>query len=88
MDDGGVYTVKATSLLAKMTTVCIVWPVTCQNGQAMLFDESAYSFTHDVSTDYEYEAKDSDPPALKRKGYSWRFMERCHVLSANRFPYF
>jgi gliding motility-associated lipoprotein GldK len=73
-DDGGVYTVKATSY----------WPndygLYCMAGNVAewtsnAFDESAYSFTHDISTDYEYDAKESDPPAMKRKvirGGSWK----------------
>lgn len=40
------------------------------------FDESAYSYTHDLNADYVYEADDdNDPPALKRKvirGGSWK----------------
>ena len=39
------------------------------------FDESAYSFTHDLNPDYVYNALSSDPPALKRKvirGGSWK----------------
>lgn len=39
------------------------------------FDESAYSFTHDMNPDYEYNALPSDPPVLKRKvirGGSWK----------------
>lgn len=39
------------------------------------FDESAYNFAHDLNMDYSYEAKDADPPALKRKvirGGSWK----------------
>jgi sulfatase modifying factor 1 len=39
------------------------------------YDESAFSFTHDLNPDYYYEAKDSDPPSLKRKvirGGSWK----------------
>ncbi|MEA2043603.1 MAG: SUMF1/EgtB/PvdO family nonheme iron enzyme [Bacteroidota bacterium] len=39
------------------------------------FDESAYSFTHDLNPDFRYRAKASDPPALKRKvvrGGSWK----------------
>lgn len=74
MDDGGVYTVKATSY----------WPndygLYCMAGNVAewtsnAYDESAYSFTHDVSTNYEYEAKETDSPALKRKvirGGSWK----------------
>ena len=39
------------------------------------FDESAYSFTHDLNPDYRYTALAEDPPALKRKvirGGSWK----------------
>lgn len=39
------------------------------------FDESAYTFTHDLNPDYVYNALASDPPALKRKvirGGSWK----------------
>jgi formylglycine-generating enzyme required for sulfatase activity len=39
------------------------------------FDESAYSFTHDLNPDYQYYAHPDDPPALKRKvvrGGSWK----------------
>ncbi len=39
------------------------------------FDESAYSFTHDLNPDYTYNALADDPPTLKRKvirGGSWK----------------
>ncbi len=39
------------------------------------FDESAYSFTHDLNPDYRYNALKDDPPVLKRKvvrGGSWK----------------
>lgn len=39
------------------------------------FDESAYSFSHDLNPDYQYSALPDDPPALKRKvirGGSWK----------------
>jgi len=39
------------------------------------FDENAYSFYHDLVPTYTYNAKKSDPPALKRKvirGGSWK----------------
>ncbi|MCT4604205.1 MAG: SUMF1/EgtB/PvdO family nonheme iron enzyme [Marinifilum sp.] len=39
------------------------------------YDESAYSFTHDMNPNYEYNALPEDPPALKRKvirGGSWK----------------
>ena len=39
------------------------------------FDESAYSFTHDMNPDYKYNALPDDPPVMKRKvirGGSWK----------------
>ena len=39
------------------------------------FDESAYNFSHDLNMHFTYEAKDTDPPVLKRKvlrGGSWK----------------
>jgi len=39
------------------------------------FDESAYTFTHDLNPDYKYNASPDDPPVLKRKvirGGSWK----------------
>jgi gliding motility-associated lipoprotein GldK len=39
------------------------------------YDESAYSWAHDLNMDYSYEAKEDDPPSLKRKvirGGSWK----------------
>jgi formylglycine-generating enzyme required for sulfatase activity len=39
------------------------------------FDESAYSYTHDLNPDYSYNAMADDPPVLKRKvvrGGSWK----------------
>ncbi|MDE5419247.1 SUMF1/EgtB/PvdO family nonheme iron enzyme [Labilibaculum sp. DW002] len=40
-----------------------------------VYAESAYSFTHDMNPNYQYNALPSDPPALKRKvvrGGSWK----------------
>lgn len=42
---------------------------------SVAFEESGYSFSHDLNPDLQYEAKDSDPPVLKRKvirGGSWK----------------
>lgn len=42
---------------------------------ANAYDESAYSFMHDMNPDYKYNSKPSDLPALKRKvvrGGSWK----------------
>lgn len=74
MDDGGFYSVKVTSY----------WPnefgLYCMSGNVAewtrdAFEASSYNFTHDLNMDYEYEAKDTDAPALKRKvirGGSWK----------------
>ncbi len=73
-DDGGYYTVKANSYWPNdYGLYCMAGNVSEWTSNA--YDESAYSFTHDISTDYEYDAKDSDPPAMKRKvirGGSWK----------------
>ncbi len=42
---------------------------------ANAFDESAYSFMHDMNPDYQYEALPDDPQSMKRKvirGGSWK----------------
>ena len=74
MDDGGFYTVKTTSY----------WPndygLYCMSGNVSewtsnAYEEAAYNFSHDLNPDYSYDAKDSDPVALKRKvirGGSWK----------------
>ncbi len=76
MDDGGLYTLEVASNL---------YPVS-ENGlydmagnvaewTANAFDESAYSFTHDMNPYYLYHALPDDPAVLKRKvirGGSWK----------------
>jgi len=74
MDDGGFYSVKVTSY----------WPndygLYCMAGNVAewtrdAFEAGAYNFTHDLNADYEFEAKESDPPSQKRKvirGGSWK----------------
>jgi formylglycine-generating enzyme required for sulfatase activity len=73
-DDGGIYTVNAYSYAPND------YGLYCMSGNVAewtsnAFDESAFNFTHDLSTDYKYEANESDPPVLKRKvirGGSWK----------------
>lgn len=74
LDDGGFYTVSATSYwpndygLYNMAGNAAEWT-------SNAYDESAYNFQHDLNPDYSYDAKDSDPPVLKRKvirGGSWK----------------
>lgn len=74
IDDGGFYTVKATAYWPnEYGLYCMAGNVAEWTSNA--FDESAYNFQHDLNPDYTYEAKESDPPALKRKvlrGGSWK----------------
>ena len=74
IDDGGFHTVHVFSYspneygLFNMAGNVAEWT-------SNAFDESAYNFNHDLNADYVYEAKDSDPPAMKRKvirGGSWK----------------
>lgn len=42
------------------------------------FDPSVYDFSHDMNSEYQYDAKTNDPPSLKRKvirGGSWKDVE-------------
>jgi len=74
VDDGGLYPVEAGIYEANdfglydMAGNVAEWT-------ANAFDESAYSFTHDLNPYYQYNALPEDPPALKRKvvrGGSWK----------------
>lgn len=54
------------------------------------FDESAYSFTHDLNPDYRFNAMASDPPALKRKvvrGGSWKDVAYYLQVGVRTFEY-
>ncbi len=54
------------------------------------FDESAYSFTHDLNPDYRYDARIDDPPALKRKvirGGSWKDVAYYLQVGVRTFEY-
>jgi formylglycine-generating enzyme len=73
-DDGGVRTVAVGSYepneygLYDMAGNVAEWT-------SNAFDESAYSFTHDLNPDYRYNALKEDPAVLKRKvirGGSWK----------------
>ncbi len=74
VDDGGLHTVEVAGYepndygLYDMGGNVSEWT-------ANAFDESAYSFTHDLNPMYKYNALPDDPPALKRKvirGGSWK----------------
>jgi len=73
-EDGGFYTVRADAY----------WPndfgLYCMAGNvaewtSSVYYEGAYSFQHDMNPDIRYNAKDQDPPRMKRKvlrGGSWK----------------
>lgn len=74
VDDGGFHTVPASSYSPND------YGLYCMSGNVAewtsnAYDESSYDFAHDMNMDYVYEAKDDDPPVLKRKvirGGSWK----------------
>lgn len=74
IDDGGFHTVKVNSYNPNdFGLYCMAGNVAEWTSNA--FDESAYNFAHDLNADYLYDAKDDDPPVLKRKvirGGSWK----------------
>jgi len=74
VDDGGFHTVPGSSYSPND------YGLYCMSGNVAewtsnAYDESSYDFAHDLNMDYVYEAKDDDPPVLKRKvirGGSWK----------------
>ncbi len=73
-EDGGFYTVRADAYwsndfgLYNMAGNVSEWT-------SSLYYEGAYNFQHDMNPDIRYNAKDSDPPRMKRKvlrGGSWK----------------
>ena len=74
IDDGGFHTVKAYEYNPNNYGLyCMAGNVSEWTSNA--FDESAYSFTHDLNTDYTYDAKDNEHYTKKRKvirGGSWK----------------
>jgi len=74
IDDGGFHTVRINSYNPNdFGLFCMAGNVAEWTNNA--FDEAMYNFAHDLNPDYQYDAKDSDPPSLKRKiirGGSWK----------------
>jgi gliding motility-associated lipoprotein GldK len=72
--DGGFHTVKTSSYNPnEYGLYCMAGNVAEWTNNA--YDESAYNFAHDLNMDYQYDATENDPPALKRKvirGGSWK----------------
>lgn len=73
-EDGGMYTVRADAYwpndfgLYNMAGNVAEWT-------SSLFYEGAYNFQHDMNPDIRWNAKDNDPPRMKRKvvrGGSWK----------------
>ena len=73
-EDGGFYTVKVYSYNPNgFGLFCMAGNVAEWCSTA--YDESTYEFAHDLAQDFEYDAKDGDAPAKKRKvirGGSWK----------------
>ncbi len=73
-EDGGFHTVKVYSYNPNG------WGLYCMAGNVAewcetAYDESMYEFSHDLNTEYRYDAMDWDPPSMKRKvirGGSWK----------------
>ena len=54
------------------------------------YDESAFSFAHDMNMDFKYEADDSDPNILKRKtirGGSWKDISHYIQVGTRDYEY-
>ena len=89
IDDGGFYTVKATSYwpneygLYCMAGNVAEWTITA-------FDESTYNFMHDLNPNFEYNSLPDDPPTMKRKvirGGSWKDIAYFLQTSARDYEY-
>ncbi|MFM7839985.1 MAG: SUMF1/EgtB/PvdO family nonheme iron enzyme, partial [Chitinophagaceae bacterium] len=88
-EDGGFYTVRADGY----------WPndfgLYCMAGNvaewtSSLFYEGSYNFQHDMNPDVRYNAKDSDPPRMKRKvirGGSWKDVGYYLQTSTRNYEY-
>lgn len=88
-EDGGFYTVRADAY----------WPndfgLYCMAGNvaewtSSYFYEGAYNFTHDLNPDLRYNAKDNDPPRMKRKvtrGGSWKDVGYYLQTSTRNYEY-
>ena len=74
VEDNGCYTVPIASYSANdYGLFCMAGNVAEWTNTA--YDESVYEFTHDMSSEYDYRALETDPPSMKRKvirGGSWK----------------
>ena len=89
VDDGGLLTLEvATYEPNEFGLYDMAGNVSEWTGNA--FDESAYTFTHDLNPDYTYHALPDDPPALKRKvvrGGSWKDISHFLQVSTRTYEY-
>lgn len=88
-EDGGFYTVRADAY----------WPndfgLYCMAGNvaewtSSLYYEGAYNFQHDMNPDIRYNAKDQDPPRMKRKvirGGGWKDVGYFLQVSTRNYEY-
>jgi formylglycine-generating enzyme required for sulfatase activity len=88
-EDGGFHTVKVNSYNPNG------WGLYCMSGNVAewcetAYDESMYEFSHDLNTEYRYDAMDWDPPSMKRKvlrGGSWKDIGYYLQTSTRTFEY-
>jgi gliding motility-associated lipoprotein GldK len=88
-EDGGFYTVRADAYwpndfgLYNMAGNVAEWT-------SSLYYEGAYNFQHDMNPDIRWNAKESDPPRMKRKvirGGSWKDVGYFLQTSARNYEY-
>ena len=88
-EDGGFYTVRADAYwpndfgLYNMSGNVAEWT-------SSLYYEGSYSFQHDMNPDVRWNAKDSDPPRMKRKvvrGGSWKDIGYFLQVSTRTYDY-
>ncbi len=88
-DDGGIHTVPVVSYEPNdFGLYCMAGNVAEWTSNA--YDESTLDFAHDLNMDYVYEAKDDDPPVLKRKtirGGSWKDVGYYMQTSTRTYEY-
>ncbi len=88
-EDGGFHTVKVYSYNPN------AFGLYCMAGNVAewcntAYDESAYEFTHDMNSEFTYDAKDADHPVKKRKvirGGSWKDIGYYLQNSTRTFEY-
>ena len=86
-DDGGIHTVPTMSYEPNdFGLYCMAGNVAEWTSNA--YEESSLDYAHDLNMNYVYEAKDDDPPVLKRKvirGGSWKGR---WIFSPNEHSYY